>query len=536
MLRIAITCYMLLLAASMVVLVAYHASAEWMSRPFMLDVIAVLFFVSLAVHLLLNLKLQNYLLTLNIVVWLILFLLLYDFFFQFLGLVLSVVAGNATIHIYVQHGIVLTLYLLLLFLLVKVEKHSIVLITMITHIFTLPLLAENLAIFTSQEITLNQKNIIAGLDDDQAIKPDIFYIVPDGYTNNENLKQFYDFDNSQFTEELEENGFYIAEDSRANYLNTHGSLSSTLNLDYLDEMVQRLGDNAKELADLAPYLSSNKVMNSLHKLGYKMLIAPSFYRFFVEKLAEAYRDNDKKDDQKTDSGLVQNIKSFSILSAQFKRQESNSNYRINSTLFENVVRRLEGLSRTTQEPIFYFMHLLLPHKPMNVDDRGNFQPDPIFLDGPKFSMRYWKSVEQDKDDNYFYDLYKRGYVNNVRFFNTRFLEFLRYLKSHHPRPFIIMLLADHGWAEAEVNLEHIDNKKNNRPFDPVYIKQRSYILNAVYFHNQDYSELSQDIGPINTFRALFNTHFGTTLPYLKERSFHKGKKNVLDFIDVTDLE
>ena len=63
--------------------------------------------------------------------------------------------------------------------------------------------------------------------------PDIYYIIFDRYPRADSLKDFYDFDNSEFISYLETKGFYVASESNANYLKTAHSLASSLNVDYL---------------------------------------------------------------------------------------------------------------------------------------------------------------------------------------------------------------------------------------------------------------------------------------------------------------
>ena len=58
-------------------------------------------------------------------------------------------------------------------------------------------------------------------------KPDIYYIILDMYTREDSLKQDFNFDNSPFIHELERRGFYVADCSRANYLQTQLSIGSS---------------------------------------------------------------------------------------------------------------------------------------------------------------------------------------------------------------------------------------------------------------------------------------------------------------------
>ena len=60
----------------------------------------------------------------------------------------------------------------------------------------------------------------------------------DGYRKGQMLADLYGLDNSAFLDGLSERGFTIAGDSHANYNQTILALASTLNLDYLDRLVE----------------------------------------------------------------------------------------------------------------------------------------------------------------------------------------------------------------------------------------------------------------------------------------------------------
>lgn len=49
---------------------------------------------------------------------------------------------------------------------------------------------------------------------------DIYYIVVDGYGREDILGDIYGFDNSEFITFLDEEGFYVAEESKSNYIQT----------------------------------------------------------------------------------------------------------------------------------------------------------------------------------------------------------------------------------------------------------------------------------------------------------------------------
>ena len=103
---------------------------------------------------------------------------------------------------------------------------------------------------------------------DAASRPDIYYIILDGYARHDVMKSHFDFDNTAFLEHLERKGFYVARRSTANYCQTPLCLSSSLNATYLDELVKGLGNDQTELSDL---IGRNNVVASLRPLGYQFV-------------------------------------------------------------------------------------------------------------------------------------------------------------------------------------------------------------------------------------------------------------------------
>ncbi len=63
--------------------------------------------------------------------------------------------------------------------------------------------------------------------------PDVYFILLDKYGRSDALEDFFDYDNSDFIEGLEDLGFWVADCSRSNYAFTVMSLSSELNMDYV---------------------------------------------------------------------------------------------------------------------------------------------------------------------------------------------------------------------------------------------------------------------------------------------------------------
>jgi hypothetical protein len=95
--------------------------------------------------------------------------------------------------------------------------------------------------------------------------PDIYLIVLDSYMREDAMKQDLGFDNSQFIDQLENMGFYVAHCSRSNYRFTLGSIASTLNMQYYPQAY------ASDFAGSTFWtvINNNEVRRQLESVGYK---------------------------------------------------------------------------------------------------------------------------------------------------------------------------------------------------------------------------------------------------------------------------
>ncbi|HSK65886.1 MAG TPA: hypothetical protein VK888_03090, partial [Anaerolineales bacterium] len=109
------------------------------------------------------------------------------------------------------------------------------------------------------------------LHETQGNRPDIYYIIVDGYGRQDTLQQYYGFDNSAFVEYLEGKGFYVAKESTSNYRKTILSLTSSLNLDYIQELFPSLDPKSKDYTQLLEELRHSAVREVLAGNGYRMV-------------------------------------------------------------------------------------------------------------------------------------------------------------------------------------------------------------------------------------------------------------------------
>lgn len=71
--------------------------------------------------------------------------------------------------------------------------------------------------------------------------PDVYVIIMDAYERDDVLRELHGYDNSPFLQALEQMGFYVACGSLSNYRHTELSLSSLLNMDYVQDFPDRFG-------------------------------------------------------------------------------------------------------------------------------------------------------------------------------------------------------------------------------------------------------------------------------------------------------
>jgi len=99
--------------------------------------------------------------------------------------------------------------------------------------------------------------------------PDVYFIVADGYSSNARLQRSHHYDNSRFTDALEEMGFFVAYDSKSNYGGTLHSMASVLNMRYVPK--NTAGSSVDGLAYLHILIADSLVARLMIEAGYTHL-------------------------------------------------------------------------------------------------------------------------------------------------------------------------------------------------------------------------------------------------------------------------
>ena len=340
-------------------------------------------------------------------------------------------------------------------------------------------------------------------------KRDIYYIIVDGYGRGEILADLYAFDNSEFLNYLSENGFYIAGNSRSNYMQTALSLTSSMNMILLDQLASIIGENSNDRGILSRLIQNSYVIDTFRKNGYKLV---TFYPgFFYTNLSQADVYYSPFMDINEYEGLFLHN---SILKNILIQNESIPVYGYEShrRIIEYSLEHLGGTARIPG-PKFVFVHFLAPHPPFIFDHTGE-----------AITSNFDYSMNDGSDFHGTVDEYITGYANQLIYLNKRLQEAIEEILANSPQPPIIILQGDHG---PGAYLDWGNSAKT-------CLLERTAILNAYYMPELPEGVFYPSISPVNSFRILLNHYFQQDLELLPDRISYSTWKSPFQFVDVTN--
>lgn len=329
-------------------------------------------------------------------------------------------------------------------------------------------------------------------------KPDIYYIILDGYASEKSLKNYYGFDNSEFIAFLEDKGFFVADESRSNYTQSRLSLASSLNLKYINFMTDELGKNSRRSALPNEMIEDNDLARFLKSEGYEFIFFGSNW--------SGTKSNENADISFTEGSWWKTEFMVALMKTTALRGLFTGEEGLYSR--EGVLFAFEKIPQVASEedpPVFVFAHIIPPHRPFLFD-----------RDGEPTTFSTYNSWEN-----------KEGYIDQMVFVNKKAEEMVEEILENSEEPPVIVIQADHGPMPAG------DPEILNDP-TPEAADMRTGILNAYYMPEAE-DRFYEDITPVNSFRLILNELFGLKLDKLEDRSYCSSYKKPYDFKDVTDI-
>jgi len=121
--------------------------------------------------------------------------------------------------------------------------------------------------FSQNEINVEQKKQQVHTSETKKL-PDVYYIILDEYPGSKSLDTILNFDNSEFTDFLINKGFYVPTDSYSNYKRTMFSVTSTLNMKYLNYLAENKENDSLDRDELIEISHNSEVIKNFKSEGY----------------------------------------------------------------------------------------------------------------------------------------------------------------------------------------------------------------------------------------------------------------------------
>ena len=339
--------------------------------------------------------------------------------------------------------------------------------------------------------------------------PDIIYIVPDRYASASVLAKVFQHDNSEFLNALRRRGFAVADKARANYLSTHYSLASSMNMQYLGPVLQSLDGRTTRAAALYSLIGNNLVAARLKKMGYRYIHVGSWW--------DGTRRN-----AHADLNVYFGVPNFAgelgqavlVRSPIIRLAIASLNPVNRCQAIKQKLAYLEEI-RGADRPIFVFAHVLVPHLPIVIDADGRcISP----IDYPLNSS--WET-------------FTKAYSGFVTYLNKRLLQIFDRQKTNNPNPLIFVLQADEGpYPKAYGESDSLTTTRGHgtagisfdwRAASDSELATKFGILNALYLGDPNGSEglpeIPATLTPVNNWRVIFGKLDGRAYPLLPDRHF-----------------
>jgi hypothetical protein len=328
---------------------------------------------------------------------------------------------------------------------------------------------------------------------DTPTSPDVYAILFDGYPRADVLEYAFDIDNSEFVASLEERGFTVSEAAHSDYLWTHVSVPSALNLAYVEQippMVDVIEGRAPRQPTLRHTISDNVAFETARGAGYTPIAVGAGFEEVAPRQADVY----------VDSGNLNEFE-ISLLTSTFAANVVNAvapdfgSGQWRERIQANLDVLPEIAATRGRPPALVYAHIPAPHQPVVLGDDG--APVVVPLDDHWFAD---SPSERGQDPAEFADRYRA----QLPYLNQRILETIDGITAASETPPVIVLFADHGSASV------VDwNVTQPEEADPARLLERTGILFAALTPERD-GVYPEDVSPVDLFRLLFDAYFGSS--------------------------
>ncbi len=369
-------------------------------------------------------------------------------------------------------------------------------ITLVVNIAAIVLIIYQFILLLSFEM-----KVIAGLQRDNDLfnksasvqysgqRPDIYIILLDGYMRSDWLEDSLGYDNSTFIQELKDLGFYIPPCSMSNYSYTLPSMTSELNMAYLENLFDPIED-----IETSTILKHSEVRHLLEGLGYETVFFQNFYPWVDIKDGDYYLSPDNINNYEPFEVLFLQTTiltlPYDLLERQLAELHWSPDYAV-TTGFGNLIQSIFNYLQHPHDyegPVFVYAHILSPHYPyvMNADGTINYD---------------WE------------DDLESSLVNTYKYLDEQTIIAVQsILANSDPEP-IIIIQSDHGSGEKAY---------------------KNLTLNAFLLPDGGEEVLYPTLTPVNFFRLIFDYYFDMDFDLLADKSYYSEEDSRYNYEEVQE--
>jgi len=339
---------------------------------------------------------------------------------------------------------------------------------------------------------------------------DIWFLVFDRYGNEQAMLDSAGVDND-LPEWLEQQGFMVARQGRANYGRTAMSLAATLDMTYLDDVAARMGADSDDAGPLNQMLQDHVVGRFLQEHGYRYVHVGSW---FAPTKTNSIADENPVLSSKTDFGTLLDDTTLGPTVDELMGVKSPPAHHLlhrAAALFD-----WNELDRVSDEPgpKFVFGHVLLPHEPY------------VF----KANGEYSELSEADSKFSPAGEAAQMAYTNDhIRELVGKLLDV-----PEAERP-IIIVSGDEGPYPERYSRDQNGFDWSTATDDELATKYG--VLLAMYLPGDAPAGAPapyQDMSLINMFPIILDRYFGEDIPLFDDRSYtSRSWSRPYDLTDIT---
>ena len=323
--------------------------------------------------------------------------------------------------------------------------------------------------------------------------PDIFVLLLDGYARADTLEDEFGIDNSAFLADLEKAGFVVDEQSQSNYMKTWLTVASMLHMEYVEDIPifqDPTLDPAGQHRLATRAILQGPFAEALRRRGYEIVAGTS--SFTEADLTNA--------DRVLDAGQPTNFENHVLeitpIAGAIQAIWPGLLARLQADQVREGLDNLRSVaSEPGQGPTFMLSHVEAPHTPFALDAAGNPAPMPACYPRSCTAFEHYITTLGMTQAEYGERL--AGYL---AWTNQQVLESVLDVVRERPDA-VVIVMSDHGSR-----------------FDPDDPDEHFRNLFAARTPGEE-DVFPAGTHPVNIFRSLSNTYFGTEFPLLPYRAW-----------------